>query len=301
LAAGAPLRASQERTLLTKAIPSTGERVPVIGIGTALNHYVPGLTTEEWEERRQVLDRFVSMGGRLLDIHMSEETEAVCGRLIQELDRRDDFFIATKVGFFPDRRPEDPRAASLERLRTSFENLATDVIDLMQVANLFAWETVLPILREWKAEGRFRYVGVTVYQPEQHEALEAVMRSEEIDFVQLNYSLESREAEERLLPLAADRGLAVIVNVPFARGAVFRRVGDRELPAWAAELGCDTMAQVALKFVVSHPHVTCAVPGTYRMDYLLDNMGAAVEPLPDATLRGTVAQWYDALARSAGA
>lgn len=295
LLSGPSLRAWRQETLLTKPIPSTGERLPVIGIGTALNHYSPGLAPEEMNERRRVFDRFVTVGGRMLDVFMGEETEAVCGQLIQDLGRRDDFFIATKVGFFPDERPEDPHSASTARLNASFRNLNTEVIDLMQVSNLFAWEIVLPILREWKEEGRFRYVGVTVFQPGQHDALETVIRSESLDFVQLNYSLEGRDADERLLPMAADRGIAVIANVPFGRGAVFRRVGDRELPGWAAELGCDTMAQVALKFVVSHPHVTCAIPGTYRMDYLLDNMGAARGPMPDASMRRTVAQWYDAL------
>jgi len=231
-----PFEAMGSQALLTKAIPSTGERLPVVGVGTALGHYVRDLPASDTAMRRRVFDEFTSMGGRVLDIFMGEETEAVCGQLIADLGRRDDFFIATKVGFFPQERPANPGAASIERMNASFSNLRTEVVDLMQVANLFSWDVVLPILREWKAEGRFRYIGVTVFQSSRHEALERVMRGEELDFVQLNYSLEGREAENRLLPLAAERGIAVIANVPFARGGVFRRVGESPLPG----MGCRT-------------------------------------------------------------
>ena len=292
---GPRLEAVRGQSLVEKAIPSTGERLPVVGVGTALGHYARDLSASDTAMRRRVFDEFTSMGGRVLDIFMGEETEAVCGQLIADLGKRDDFFIATKVGFFPQERPENPRLASIERMNSSFSNLRTEVVDLMQVANLYSWEILLPILREWKAEGRFRYVGVTVFQASRHEELERVMSSEELDFVQLNYSLEGREAEDRLLPIAADRGIAVIANVPFARGAVFRRVGETSLPGWAAELGCETTAQVALKFVISHPSVTCAIPGTYKIEYLLDNMGAAVGPLPEAGTRRAMAEWYDAL------
>jgi aryl-alcohol dehydrogenase-like predicted oxidoreductase len=256
--------------IVTKPIPSSGERIPVIGIGTARDRFDLNQPLEDIAVRKQVFQEFTAMGGRMLDVYFGEDTETLCGQLIEELGIRDQFFIATKVSVWDAvGGGADPRDAGIDRMNRSFLRFNTDVIDLMQVTNLGHWEVLLPILREWKQEGRFRYVGVTVWRPNQHEALENVMQSEDLDFVQLNYSLEDRQAEKRLLPLATDRGMAVMINVPFRRGRVFQRLGDRELPSWAAELGCETMAQVALKFVVSHPSVTCAIPGTYKMDYLL--------------------------------
>ncbi len=283
-------------SIVTKPSPSSGERIPVIGIGTARNRFDLNQPPEDIAVRKQVFQEFTAMGGRMLDVYYGENTEALCGQLIQELGIRDQFFVATKVSVRDAvREGADPRDAATNRMDSSFRRFNTDVIDLMQIVNLDHWEVVLPILREWKQEGRFRYIGVTVWRPDQHEALENVMQREELDFVQLDYSLESRQAEKRLLPLAADRGMAVMINVPFRRGRVFQRLGERELPAWAAELGCETMAQVTLKFIVSHPSVTCAIPGTYKMNYLLDNMGAAVGPMPDAAMRQSIASWYDEL------
>ncbi len=146
-----------------------------------------------------------------------------------------------------------------------------------------------------KQAGRFRYIGMTTSSSRQYEAFEAMMRREELDFVQVDYSLEGRSADERLLPLAADRGMGVLINLPYRRGRVFQRLGERELPGWAAELECRTMAQVTLKYIVSHPSVTCAIPGTYKMEYLLDNMGGGMGPMPDDAMRKTMADWYDAL------
>jgi aryl-alcohol dehydrogenase-like predicted oxidoreductase len=281
---------------VTKPIPSSGERIPVIGIGTARERFRVGLPAEDVAMRKQVLQEFTSMGGRMLDVFRYGTAEILCGDLILELGNRDQFFIATKTSVdLAVLNGADRREAGMAQMNESFRRFNTDVIDLMQIANLTDWENQLPILREWKQEGRFRYIGVTVFRPDQHEALEAVMRQEELDFVQFDYSLEGRQAEDCLLPLAADRGMAVIINVPFRRGLVFQRLGERELPGWAAELGCQTMAQVTLKFIVSHPAVTCAIPGTDKMRYLLDNMGAAVGPMPDTTMRGTIAAWYDAL------
>ena len=282
--------------LVTKPIPSSGEQIPVIGIGTARDRFTLDLPPEDIAMRKQVFQEFTAMGGRMLDVYIGEDTETLCGDLIQELGNRDQFFIATKEDVGPAVRDgADPREAGMDRMNASFRRFNTDVIDLMQIPNLTDWENQLPILREWKQEGRFRYIGVTVWRNAQHEALESVMRREDLDCVQLDYSLEDRQSEERLLPLAADRGMAVMINVPFRRGLVFQRLGERELPGWATELGCQTMAQVTLKFIVSHPSVTCAIPGTYKMEYLVDNMGAAVGPMPDAAMRQTMAAWYDAL------
>ena len=282
--------------IVTKPIPSSGERIPVIGIGTARDRFDLNQPLEDIAVRRQVFQEFIAIGGRMLDVYFGEDTETLCGQLIEELGIRDQFFIATKVSVWDAvGGGADPRDAGIDRMNRSFLRFNTDVIDLMQVTNLGHWEALLPILREWKQEGRFRYIGVTVWRLDQHEALENVMKSEDLDFVQLDYSLEDRQAEKRLLPLATHRGMAVMINMPFRRGRVFQRLGDLELPSWAAELGCETMAQVALKFIVSHPSVTCAIPGTYKMDYLLDNMGAAVGPMPDAAMRRSIASWYDKL------
>jgi len=282
--------------LVTKPIPSSGEQMPVIGIGTARNRFTLDQPPEEIAMRRQVFQEFTAMGGRMLDIFRGEGAETLCGNLIQDLGNRDQFFIATKMNVNREVQDgADPRQAGVGQMNESFRRFNTDIIDLMQIHNLADWENQLPTLREWKQEGRFRYIGMTVWTSDQHEELEAVVRQEDLDFIQLDYSLEGRMAEERLLPLAADRGMAVIINVPFRRGIVFQRLGERELPGWAAELGCQTMAQVTLKFIVSHPSVTCAIPGAYKMEYLLDNMGAAVGPMPDGTMRGTIAAWYDAL------
>ena len=296
VALGACGDAEAEAGLITKPIPSTGEPMPVIGIGTALDHYGMELPPEEVAIRRELFREFVRMGGRILDIFAFGSAEEFCGELIRELGLQDQFFIAAKTDVSDALRAEaDTREAGLAHMAQSFENFGTEVIDLMQIVNLSDWENQLPLLREWKEEGRFRYIGGTIFRPEQHELMRSVMEREMLDFVQLNYSLRDRRSENRLLPLAADRGMAVIANVPFGRGAVFRRLGDRELPGWAAEIGCETMAQIALKFVVSHPAVTCSIPGTYKMDYLRDNMGAARGPMPDAAMRQMIADWYDAL------
>ncbi len=224
--------------LVTKPIPSSGEQIPVIGIGTARDRFTLDLPPEDIAMRKQVFQEFTAMGGRMLDVYIGEDTETLCGDLIQELGNRDQFFIATKEDVGPAVRDgADPREAGMDRMNASFRRFNTDVIDLMQIPNLTDWENQLPILREGKQEGRFRYIGVTVWRNAQHEALESVMRREDLDFVQLDYSLEDRQSEERLLPLAADRGMAVMINVPFRRGLVFQRLGERELPGWATELG----------------------------------------------------------------
>jgi aryl-alcohol dehydrogenase-like predicted oxidoreductase len=195
--------------------------MPVIGIGTARNRFTLDQPPEEIAMRRQVFQEFTATGGRMLDIFRGEGAEILCGNLIQELGNRDQFFIATKMNVNREVQDgADPREAGVAQMNESFRRFNTDIIDLMQIHNLADWENQLPILREWKQEGRFRYIGMTVWTSDQHEDLEAVMRQEDLDFIQLDYSLEGRMAEERLLPLAADRGMAVIINVPFRRAGV---------------------------------------------------------------------------------
>jgi diketogulonate reductase-like aldo/keto reductase len=197
-------------------------------------------------------------------------------------------FIATKVW-------TRGRQAGITQMERSFALLKVKRIDLMQVHNLLDWQTHLATLRKWKQDGRIRYLGVTHYTSSAYDELEAVMRKETLDFVQLNYSLDDRAAERKLLPLAAERGIAILVNVPFGGGGLLRRLRDRQLPEWAAEIGCTSWAQLILKFIVSHPAVTCAIPATTRVDHVRENMAAAGDPLPDPAMRARIAALIEEL------
>jgi aryl-alcohol dehydrogenase-like predicted oxidoreductase len=273
--------------LLMRPIPSSGEKIPAIGIGTARRYDVAG--AEEMATLREVLTAFSEMGGQVVDTAPSYgRAETVVGELVEQIGNRDDLFLATKV------RTEG-RKAGIEQMEESLRRLHADRVDLMQVHNLVDVETQLATLREWKAAGRIRYLGITTSFHRQHEDFERVMREQEMDFAQVNYSLGDRAAGERILPLAADRGMAVLVNLPYARGRLFQKVGDRPLPEWAAEFDCESWGQFFLKFVLSEPAVTCAIPGTAKMTYLEDNLGAARGRLPDPELRQRMIAFYDSL------
>lgn len=273
--------------LLMRPIPSSGEMIPAIGIGTARRYDVD--SAGDMAALREVLTAFAEMGGRVVDTAPSYgRAEIVVGELVREIGNRDDLFLATKV------RTEG-REAGIQQMEESFRRLHTDKIDLMQVHNLVDVETQLATVREWKDAGRIRYVGITTSFHRQHDAFEQVMREQELDFIQVNYSLGDRAAGERILPLAIDRGMAVLVNLPYARGRLFQTVGDRPLPEWAAEFDCESWGQFFLKFVLSTPGVTCAIPGTAKMTYLVDNLGAARGRLPDPETRERMIRFYDAL------
>lgn len=264
-----------------RAIPASRETLPVIGLGTWQTFDVGG--GAERAPLRQVLQRFVALGGRVVDSSpMYGRAEGVVGDLAAELGVRDGLFLATKVW-------TSGREAGVAQMEASRRHLRTKLVDLMQVHNLVDWRTHLRTLRDWKQAGRIRYVGVTHYTASAHGELESIMKAEPLDFVQLNYSLIEREAEHRLLPMAAERGIAVLINRPFAEGALFRRVRGRALPAWAAEIGCRSWAQLFLKWIVAHPAVTCVIPATSRPEHLEDNMQAGVSPLPDAPTRERIA------------
>ncbi len=274
LAAGR-LRAGESAAApVTRAIPSSGERIPVIGLGTSRVFEVGG-TAEERQPLKAVVEQLATLDNSMLDTSpMYGEAEAVAGELVEDLGVRDRLFLATKVW-------TSGRQAGIEQMERSLRLLRTDRVDLMQVHNLEDWRTHLETLREWKSAGRARYVGVTHYHAGAHGALERVMRAVPLDFVQLNYSLVEPEAADRLLPLARELGVAVIVNRPFARGRLFRAVKGRALPPWAEPLGCRSWAQFFLKFAVGHPAVTCAIPGTSKLRHMVDNQGAGRGPLPD--------------------
>lgn len=271
--------------LLARPIPSTDETIPAVGLGTWRTFDV-GATAGERTPLREVLRAFVALGGRVVDSSpMYGTAESVIGDLGAELGVLPSLFVATKVW-------TRGRQEGAEQMERSLRRLRAMPLDLMQVHNLVDWRTHLRTLREWKAAGRIRYLGVTHHMAGAHAELERVMRDEALDFVQLNYSLAEPEAEQRLLPLARERGIAVLVNRPYAEGAMFRRVRGRALPAWAAEVGAASWGQLFLRWILAHPAVTCVIPATSRPQHLADNMAAGAEPMPDATARARIAAHF---------
>jgi aryl-alcohol dehydrogenase-like predicted oxidoreductase len=285
---------AQSGPLIEKAIPSSGEKIPVIGMGTA--RFFDAVTPE----LREVIKRFVELGGRVIDTAPSySNAESVVGDIIGDLKNRPRYFLATKV---TGRRRGEPTGTSNERefaaasMHESMRRLHTDRIDLMQIHNLIGVDERLPVLREWKQAGRVRYVGITTSFDNQYRQFEMVMREQSLDFIQVDYAIDNRGVEQRILPLATERGMAVLVNSPFGRSRVFQRVQGKPLPDWASEIDCTSWAQLFLKYLASHPSVTCVIPGTERVQYLVDNMAASRGRMPDAALRRRIEQYYDGLA-----
>jgi diketogulonate reductase-like aldo/keto reductase len=267
-----------ERKMLTRPIPSSGKPLPVIGLGTWRGFDVSS-SPQQRAPLADVLRVLFEAGGSVVDSSpMYGPAESVTGDLLAAAGSRDKAFIATKVW-------TQGKSAGIAQMQRSMKLLRTDHVDLMQIHNLLDWRTHLATLRDWKEQGRISYVGVTHYTSSAYAELEAVLRAEKLDFVQLNYAIDDRTAEKRLLPLAAERGVAVIVNLPFGGGGLLRRLRGVPLPAWAAEIGCETWAQALLKFVVGHPAVTCTIPGTSKPEHMRENAHAGIGPLPDAALR----------------
>jgi aryl-alcohol dehydrogenase-like predicted oxidoreductase len=274
--------------ILRKPIPLTGEALPTIGLGTWQTFDV-GSNKAAREPLKQVLREFVRAGGSVIDSSpMYGSSETVTGDLAQELGLQKQLFFATKVW-------TSGREAGIRQMEESFRRLRVQRMDLMQVHNLVDYRTHLNTLRRWKDEGRVRYIGVTHYTSSAYDDLARVLESETLDFVQFNYSLAEREAEKRLLPLAAEKQLAVLVNRPFGQGQIFRRTRGKPLPAWAKDIGCATWAQFSLKFIISHPAVTCAIPATSKVEHLTDNMQAGLAPMPDAAVRERMAHYFAGL------
>jgi aryl-alcohol dehydrogenase-like predicted oxidoreductase len=264
------------RRMSSRPIPSTGELLPVIGVGTYLNFDVaPG--ADDYAALPAVLDRLFAAGGTVIDSSpMYGRAERTAGELLAARTPRPQAFLATKVW-------TSGREAGIQQMEASFRLLQASRIDLMQIHNLVDWRTHLPTLSRWKEEGRVRYVGITHYTSSAYRDVEAVLKAERLDFLQINYALDDRAAEARLLPLARDRGVAVLVNMPFGGGGLLRRLRARPLPAWAGEVDASSWAQLALKFVLSHPAVTCAIPGTGNPRYMAENAAAGITPfLSDA-------------------
>lgn len=270
-------------TLHSRRIPSSGETLPVIGLGTWQTFDV-GTGQAERAPLSDVLSAFSALGGRLIDSSpMYGRSEDVAGELAASLGLRDKLFIATKVW-------TQGRNAGIRQMEDSMRKLRARPIDLMQVHNLLDVRTHLATLREWKKQGLVRYIGVTHYTAGSHAEVARVLESEPVDFVQINYSVGEREAEQRILPLAQERGIAVIANRPFAGGEVIRRLRERPMPPWAAEIDCSSWAQILLKFVIGHPAITCAIPATSKLAHLRDNMAAGTGQLPDGKMREMIAR-----------
>ncbi|HWI81311.1 aldo/keto reductase [Ramlibacter sp.] len=256
-----------------RAIPCSGQPLPVIGLGTWRGFDVGG-TPAELPQRGEVLAALLGSGGTVVDSSpMYGSAEQVVGELLERGGSRGRAFVATKVW-------TSGRQAGIEQMERSLRLLRTQHVDLLQVHNLVDWRTHLATLREWKAQGRISYIGVTHYTDDAHGALEEAMRAEPLDFVQFNYSVADRAAEQRLLPLAAERGVAVLVNLPFGGGKVLRGLRRQPLPAWAQEIGCASWNQLLLKFVLSQPAVTCVIPGTSSPGHMRDNAAAGTGELP---------------------
>ena len=282
-AAGAgPPRGAAASALLSRPIPSSGETIPVIGLGTWRTFDV-GSGAAERAPLKDVLQKFVELGGRVLDSSpMYGSAESVAGDLAAELKLTDRLFWATKVW-------TSGAAAGVQQMERSLARLRVKRLDLMQIHNLLDWRTHLRTLREWKEAGRVRSIGVTHYTAGAYDELERVLRAERLDFVQVNYSIGERDADRRILPLARERDIAVLVNRPFTEGGLFQRVRTTPLPPWAAELGCESWAQLFLKWILGHPAVTCVIPATSRVAHLADNMKAGLGPIPDAAARERIA------------
>ena len=277
-AGAGPGRAGGGSSILERRIPSSGESIPAVGLGTWQTFDV-GSAAAGRAPLRDVLKAFAELGGRVVDSSpMYGAAESVVGDLAAELSLTDRLFLATKVW-------TSGLEAGVAQMEQSLRRLRARRLDLMQIHNLLDWRTHLRTLRSWKETGRIRYLGVTHYTASAYDELERVLRSEPMDFVQVNYSLGEREAERRILPVAHERGIAVLVNRPFSAGGLFQRVRGRPLPPWAAELGCESWAQVFLKWILGHPAVTCVIPATSRPQHLVDNMKAGAGSLPDAASR----------------
>ncbi|MBL8534453.1 MAG: aldo/keto reductase [Betaproteobacteria bacterium] len=276
------------QTIARRAIPSSSEMLPMIGLGTYQVFDVDA-NAQDLAPLEDVMRAFVAHGASVVDSSpMYGNAETIAGELSARLDLRKQLFLATKVW-------TTGKDAGIAQMEQSFRRMRTDRMDLMQVHNLQDWRTHLETLEAWKAKGRVRYLGITHYHSGAYAELERLLRMRVWDFVQLNFSLAERDAQDRLLPLAAELGVAVIVNRPFAQGSLFSRVRGKPLPEWAGQFDCTSWAQYFLKWIVSHPAVTCVIPASRKKEHTEDNLRAGLGRLPDAATRQRMAEWFDGL------
>lgn len=294
-ASGLALRAlAGEPALITRAIPASGERLPIVGLGSSAT-FAQVARNDDAVALRAVFERMVQLGGTVFDTAPQYgASEEVAGRIVQDLGLGKQLFWATKVNVA--RRGGSADAAEARKqIEASFHRVGKPVLDLVQVHNMGDIRTQLPILREYKEKGRIRYLGITTTFENQYAELIQAMKSEPLDFIGTDYAIDNRDAEQTILPLARDRGIAVLVYAPFGRTRLWRRVGKRPVPEWAAEFGAASWAQFFLKFVASHPSVTCTTPATSRAENMADNMAAATGALPDAAMKKRMVELIDAL------
>jgi len=271
-----------------RIIPSTEEKLPIIGLGTWQTFDV-GSSESELEPLREILKIMHEVGATVVDSSpMYGRSEEVIGNLTSEVPFGNSFFYATKVWI-------SGRENGLRQMKSSFQKMNRSRMDLMQIHNLLDYKAHMPVLREWKASGKCRYIGITHYTESAHRELETVMRSEHVDFIQCNFSIDDRAAEDRLLPSATDNGVAVLINRPFGGGNLFQKTSRAAIPDWAKEWGIQSWAQFFLKYVVSHPSVTCALAGTSKPKHARDNFEAGFGVLPDSIGRKRMADFFESI------
>jgi diketogulonate reductase-like aldo/keto reductase len=273
---------------IKKEIPSSGEKLAVIGLGTSRTFDVSADAAVQ-SPLLEVMRAFFDNGGQLIDSSpMYGSAEAVTGALLQAVDNRAALFSATKVWTYG-------KSEGIEQMKRSMQRLEVERIDLMQIHNLRDWKVQLETLQEWKAQGRIRYIGITTSHGRYHDELETILQQQPLDFVQFSYNIGNRDAEQRLLPIAHERGIATLINRPYQRGSLFRKVKGQPLPDWASEFDCASWGQFFLKFIASHPNVTCIIPATSKLKHMVDNMAAGYGRLPDAQLRERMIKTIEAL------
>lgn len=276
------------RAPITKPIPSTGELLPVIGMGSSRTFDV-GPDPAERAPLLGVLQAFFDHGGTVIDSSpMYGAAESVIGDLLAQIKNKKSLFAATKVW-------TEGRQNGIDQMHRSARRMGVKVFDLMQIHNLVDWQVHLETLRQWKSEGKVRYIGITTSHGRFHDELEQILKQHQFDFVQFTYNIGNRTTEQRLLPIAAEKGIATLINRPYQRGSLFRTVKGHALPDWAAEFDCQSWGQFFLKFVVSHPAVTCVIPATSKPKHMVDNMGAGFGRLPDAKMRDKMVRFISEL------
>ena len=269
---------AMESEVIKKTIPSSGEQLSVMGLGTSRTFNVD-IDSAADSPLLDVMQAFFDKGGQLIDSSpMYGNAESVTGALLEKVPYKQALFTATKVW-------TNGKNSGIKQMEQSIQRFGVDRIDLMQIHNLRDWEIHLDTLIDWKAQGKIRYIGITTSHGRYHDELENILQTQPLDFVQFSYNILNRTAEQRLLPISQERGIATLINRPYQRGSLFRKVKDKPLPAWAAEIDCESWGQFFLKFIAAHSAVTCIIPATSKLKHMVDNMGAGFGRLPDAPTR----------------
>jgi len=289
------LHAAHHEGLITRAVPKTGEKLPIVGLGSSAT-FRRIASSDDISPLRDVMNAFLDNGGTVFDTAPSYgDSESVAGEIVQQMGAKEKVFWATKLNVVSRGASKADAKAAWAQVERSFDYIGKDPIDLIQVHNLRDVPTQMGILKELREEGRVRYIGTTYTGQSRFSDLAAVMRDEPIDFIGVNYAVDDRNAAEEIFPVAQDRGIAILVYVPFGRSRLWQRVDGREVPEWAAEIGIESWAQFFIKFAAAHPAVTVVTPATSKPHHMLDNLGAGVGELPDAALQKRMAEYIDAL------